>query len=829
MKNKLYKMIISVLLIMIIVGNSITTTAISIVSDLLNNNDVMLTANAGTTAAIIGNMSGYALKGSDGGSVIHRIYKDPDNSYNKDFDYYNLLCVNHGKSISYDELTSGDSVYKNESTRNTVFTSGNTNKALWLLDNIYVAENINDDTKNAMKDNLKEIMRTNTSHTEAEINSLIDSICVNYSQDAGNQYYEIYSIVQILLWQYTNNIETIYNIDDNHKLYTGSGKELSGYTQEVTGNYKWLYETLKTIADSKGNYMSPNINENGMKSELDKVKLTNGTVDLKNNSVTFNIESNDYDFSDLIAGVSYEVQVDNSPIGTDKYTASIDSNKIVIKMNDNSGMNLAGKTVKVKMNMTGIATEGYYITSSKQDIQNLISIDKSVVTASTEGTAESNLSGKYHMNIAKKSTSDDSELSDKTTALGQTTFKVTKTVYGGTAEEKTVTTEEGKDVKSIFDVDIDENGIGANKQDIYTIEETEVTQGFQKIDLSDISIHVYKKEYNEKYIIDYIRVNKGDKELAHTNSCQEENGEAKIDINEDGIYDLGLEVSNDGIAFCITVRNPPKEGKYNVKLIKTDAKGNALTEGETKFKINETEIETVQGELQIASEKEITKDGQKDEYAIEETVPPEGYDLYTGKINLSVVGKEGSSGYEVDETNTKLTVNGEELAQNTESKDGYVSWNKSGDAITIKVKNEYADLALRKFITKVDDKEITDRIPKVDITPLLNVADDSSNTNESSTDVVDNKTKCWNFLTKTMGYSDYVAAGIMGNIKAESDFNPKAENETHYGLVQWPKQYYPEVNGKDIDEQLEFLKKWSSADEFNMLIIINQDLHMMNS
>ena len=77
------------------------------------------------------------------------------------------------------------------------------------------------------------------------------------------------------------------------------------------------------------------------------------------------------------------------------------------------------------------------------------------------------------------------------------------------------------------------------------------------------------------------------------------------------------------------------------------------------------------------------------------------------------------------------------------------------------------------------------------------------------------KEQCWNFLTKTMGYSDAVAAGIMGNIQAESTFNPKSDNGTHYGLIQWSKQYCPEVNGADLQGQFEYFKKWISTSEFN--------------
>ena len=82
------------------------------------------------------------------------------------------------------------------------------------------------------------------------------------------------------------------------------------------------------------------------------------------------------------------------------------------------------------------------------------------------------------MNIAKKSTNDDSELSDKSTALGNTTFKITKTEYGQQSETKEVTTTDGEEVKSVFgDTNIKKDSIGADKPDVYVIDEFQFLDG----------------------------------------------------------------------------------------------------------------------------------------------------------------------------------------------------------------------------------------------------------------------------------------------------------------------------------------------------------------
>ena len=609
------------------------------------------------------------------------------------------MCINHGYNISFDKVKEGDDIY-------TADIFKDKNKALWLIDNFYLAENTDENTQNTMRENLKKLLKETKKYNDTDVDNIVNALCVSPESD---MYYPIYCIEQAVLWKYTINNEDTQNggkrtpvLDDTTNLIYKNESNPEKKLDEIDGkykNYKYIYEALYSIAESKGGYESPN-KDKKLESILKEVTLQNGTVDLKNNQVTYDVSvPNGYTFSDLVSSSSYDVTINNQSVGADQYSVENNNDKIVLTFNSE---NLAGKSVKLKMNMNGIVTEGVYIENQEgKDHQNLISVNKKVVTIPTEGTATSEISGTYHMNIVKKSTTDDSELSDKSKALGGTTFTVSKKVYGQTEEKKEVTTEEGKASSSIFgNVDIDKDGIGANKPDEYRIEETNTTEGYENIDLSNIVIYVYKKALQEKYVIDYVRIDKDGKEIGHANSGEGKNAEQKFDINDDGVYDIGLEVSDDGVAFCITIRNTQKEGKYNVKLIKTDLLGNPLTEKETVFSINGEDQTTVDGEVEIATEKEITEDGQKDEYKIKETSAPEGYELYTGEIALTAVGKEFEKSLALDEEATKLTVNNEELPQGETSKDGYVTWSLDGDTITIKVKNSYFDLALRKWVTQ---------------------------------------------------------------------------------------------------------------------------------
>ena len=611
---------------------------------------------------------------------------------NQKKDYYNIFCVNHGLHISYDTMQNLEDIYKS----NKIWGNNNGDKAkgTWLIDNFYLAEKINDDAKNIMKENLKNILRE-CDYKEEEINNIVKDLCINSDDE---YYYAIYSMEQALLWKYTQNKSgaVVPDLSDEKTKLTYKKEDFVNKCE----NYKIIYNALAKVAEEKSNYVSPNIN-NKMEENLKNIDILNGTVDLKNNQVTYDISVPDpdkYSFSDLVSSKSFDVKVDSQTVDQKCYTVEINNNKITLTFTSGNLVgNLAGKTVELTMDMKGIATTGRYLKNENGQNQNLICLNKSVVKALTTGTATSEISGKYHMNIVKKSTTDDSELSDKSNALGGTTFKVSKKVYGqDNVETKEVTTEKGTESSSIFDVDI-KDGIGAEKPDTYTIEETNTTEGYEKIDLSNVVIYVYKKEQAGNYVIDYVKIVKDEKDLGSVKSGEEGK---EFDINGDGVYDIGLEVSSNGTDFCITIRNPHKKGEYNVKLIKTDLLGNPLTEKETVFSVNGVEQNTVDGEVDVATGKEITEDGQTDEYKIKETSAPAGYELYTGDITLTAIGKELEKSLAIDEEKTKLTVNNEELPQGETSKDGYVTWSLDGDTITIKVKNSYFDLELRKWVTQ---------------------------------------------------------------------------------------------------------------------------------
>ena len=70
-------------------------------------------------------------------------------------------------------------------------------------------------------------------------------------------------------------------------------------------------------------------------------------------------------------------------------------------------------------------------------------------------------------------------------------------------------------------------------------------------------------------------------------------------------------------------------------------------------------------------------------------------------------------------------------------------------------------------------------------------------------------TYIWRYM-KSLGWNDYVCAGIMGNIMTEVggqtlNINYKASSKAYYGMCQWSKGYY-EVWGADLPTQCKFLE-----------------------
>lgn len=76
-------------------------------------------------------------------------------------------------------------------------------------------------------------------------------------------------------------------------------------------------------------------------------------------------------------------------------------------------------------------------------------------------------------------------------------------------------------------------------------------------------------------------------------------------------------------------------------------------------------------------------------------------------------------------------------------------------------------------------------------------------------------TKVWLYMKEELGWNDYVCAGVMGNLMAETggqtlNLQPNlwghGPNRGYYGICQWSKKYYPSIADTSLDYQLDFLR-----------------------
>ena len=180
-----------------------------------------------------------------------------------------------------------------------------------------------------------------------------------------------------------------------------------------------------------------------------------------------------------------------------------------------------------------------------------------------------------------------------------------------------------------------------------------------------------------------------------------------------------IDVIEDGNVITIKVKNEPIiTGKYNVILRKVDENGNVLTGSKFEIKRNEFEREKeydlVNGEAKLFEEDIdlYSTDDIELFYNIKETKVPNGY------IGIEDTIVKLTAKVEKDGNRYKLT----EVIGTFEGKENpNVTVTKEGNIIVITVKNtqieQEFDLALRKFITKIND-ETYSREPIIDTSTI---------------------------------------------------------------------------------------------------------------
>ncbi|MBS5854801.1 MAG: Cys-Gln thioester bond-forming surface protein [Clostridium sp.] len=498
-------------------------------------------------------------------------------------------------------------------------------------------------------------------------------------------------VQQLAIWYFTNYDDTTY-----HKDMAGEASFqtvlLSAKTNGVVGEYVAIEDTNTTRYDNMDKlfvYFVENAKKAGESSNSNSSPITmedtTATVEAKENNYIvgpFKVNKN----NDTPYTINFEVTNQSGQSLDGKYKV-LDANKsetnktleqligsnfyLSIPINTVNSENITNVRVAISGNYT-LTQATYWTKAGDSTVQPIVEIDRTQKSFNGEEEATFPKQGAYNLKLVKV------EQGNVSKKLQGATFKIVSP--NGTVTETTSANGE----INIGPINITQAGT-----DTITIEETKAPEGYEKIITSPINVQVTKQLTGNSYTMSGAQI---------TNQ------------------QTGANINVSGNTITVTVENKliPKNSEYNLKLVKVE-QGNVSKklQGAT-FKIvspNGTVTETTNenGEINIGTIK-VTEAGT-DTITIEETKAPAGYEkIITSPITVKVTKEFKNNTYSIS---SAIIENSQEGA----------SINLTGNTITVTVENKakYFDLALRKYITKINDKNVTDtRIPNIDKTSLEN-------------------------------------------------------------------------------------------------------------
>ena len=259
--------------------------------------------------------------------------------------------------------------------------------------------------------------------------------------------------------------------------------------------------------------------------------------------------------------------------------------------------------------------------------------------------------------------------------------------------------------------------------DEYKMTEIIAPEGY-KVYNGEITLTVTKKQVGETYAID----------------------EATLDETSKSSNRVKVEIDSTNNTVTVIIIEEKISGDYTVRINKQNQKGevlqNAVFSTELDYvdtgKINKEITTDADGFATLIEKLKIddTNLNRKDTYKIKELKAPTGYVVYDGEITLTVTKKQVREvmlldKVEIDETSKasgKVTIS---IDANT-------------NTVTVIIVEDNIDLSLRKFISKVTDgskvekytnTQLSNRIPNVDTTKLVQKADTTAEYNHTKAPV----------------------------------------------------------------------------------------------
>ncbi|MBR1654165.1 MAG: hypothetical protein IJ690_04360 [Clostridia bacterium] len=643
---------------------------------------VFIPRNKATEVSQYVNIKANSSGASVGGMAINVIEKDGNAT-----GYDNIFCVQEEANLSY--KTYGNPIDIPDAGKY----FNNFKSARWLINNMYISTvrgegGINNNTaKNVQLINLANLLTSDTvktkvaakgfdtsSVTPQKIFALKDKkIGTTYSKNA------IELVEQIALWKYTKNAGTTISAtyDKNPNQYL-DGANLSADEQKTL---KYMYYALTVLADS--NSSTSNSITNVVTLNKNNAKFDESTYKVG----PYYIESNGVKLTSYSFGSVDKAQYPITVTITKNDGSTENKNQAVVEKNNDGSFyikldgyknNVKKVSFKIDSITSKIYTQAYVVDGG--DKQNLMGVEKTVKATSLTDSKDITITppgGSYNVVLKKVK-------KDGTTVITESpaTFKVNGT-------EKN--TENG-----ILNIENNKKIENTNQTDTYEVVETKAPEGYKAFE-GTMKVNVKFKEVNKKYLID----------SDNTTSEGFTNG-AKVDV------------SSENATITITVPNEelPKPGQYSVELYKVDYKGNTVVTP-AKFEVNGKEATTQNGKITVASNVQVNDDTTVGKYTIKETGAPENYELYNGTISLDVKMTKVDNTYVLKEDGITFKYSPVENGMNAAP-----TFKLDGSTIKIYVPNREKefDLALRKFISKIDGEDVTpSREPIINEQSIINL------------------------------------------------------------------------------------------------------------
>ena len=394
---------------------------------------------------------------------------------------------------------------------------------------------------------------------------------------------------------------------------------------------------------------------------------------------------------------------------------------------------------ELQVNVTKTISDGKYVASNAEFTTNTqpqgstINLENGLITITVPNEKQT---GAYGIQLIKQDGENQNPLQGA---------KFNVTINNGQSTEYTTDTN--------GTIRIDNIAITEPGTDTITITETEAPIGYNKL-IDTLTVEVNKEEQNGEYI-------------ANSATFTDETNANGSTVNlQDGLI-------------TIIVPNERQEGSYNLQLIKVDSKDASKTLSGAIFSVqvngNEAQTYTTDENGRITINNiEITETGT-DVITIEETQAPAGYNKIIGtlKVNIEKIVQNGA-----------YVVSNAVFTQDTTPNGSTV--NLSNNLITVTVPNSYFDLSLRKFITGVNDEQITNRVPQVDVTPLIDGSNTTAiyNHTKQPVPVALGDVVIYTIRVYNEGQMDGYVEEITDHLPAQLEFIPDHEINTQYRWVQ---------------------------------------------